>query len=166
MLKEKVAEALNAQIEKEMYSSNLYLAMASWAERNGFPGTSQWMYAQADEERMHMLKFIEYVNERGAKATIPAVEEPPMEFEGVKDLFTKTYDHELFISESINNIIGITYEERDFTTQQWLQWFVTEQIEEEAQVTGIIDKLNLLGDTQNLYLFDRDIFGSRGAAGE
>lgn len=163
MLKEKVADALNAQIVKEMYSSNLYLSMASWAERNGYPGTSQWMYAQADEERMHMLKLIEYVNERGGKATIPACEMPPSEFDSVLDLFKKTYEHECFISESINDIIGVTYEERDFTTQQWMQWFVNEQIEEEAQVTTILDKLNLLGETKNLYFFDRDIFSDRGS---
>lgn len=164
MLKPKVEEALLSQIEKEMFSSNLYLAMASWAERNGYAGVAKWMYAQADEERVHLLKFISYVNERGGKAIIPSIEQPEAEFKSVRDLFEKTIAHEQFITESINDIVAVMMEERDFNSQQWIQWFVNEQLEEEAQVSSIIDKLKLIGDSGNLYLFDRDIFGLRAAA--
>lgn len=162
MLKEKVEKILVEQIGKEAYSSNLYLSMAVWAETNGYPGVAQWMYAQADEERMHMLKFIEYINERGGKGIIPAIDKPPFDFKSVSDLFARTYEHEQYISESINDIVAVCMEERDFPTNQWVQWFVTEQIEEEASVTEIIDRLNLIGDSGNLYHFDRDIMGMRG----
>lgn len=164
MLKPAVEKILVEQIGKEAYSSNLYLAMASWAESSGFKGVADWMYAQADEEKQHMLKFVAYVNERGGRATIPAIEQPPSDFDSVMDLYDRTFSHEQFISESINDIVGICIDERDFSTHQWIQWFVTEQIEEEATVSGIIDKLKLIGDNGNLYHFDSDIIKMRGTA--
>lgn len=165
MLKPKVEQILVDQIGKEAYSSNLYLAMASWAEASGFKGVASWMYAQAEEERQHMLKFIGYVNERGGSVVVPAIEQPPSEYNSVMDLFVKTFEHEQLVSEAINEIVGVCMDERDFSTHQWVQWFVTEQIEEEASVSGIIDKLKLIGEKGNLYHFDSDIFGMRGTAG-
>ena len=165
MLNKNVEEILNAQVEKEGYSSILYLAMASWAETSGFKGISQWLYAQADEEKMHMLKIIAYINERGGKAVIPAFKKPPSDFSNIKDMFEEVYKHEQYITESINNIVAVTIQEKDFTTQNWIQWFVTEQIEEEAQVMDILDKLNLAGE-KHMYMFDRDIIGMRGEEGE
>ena len=163
MLKPKVEQILNEQVGKEAYSSNLYLAMAVWSETNGLQGVAKWMYAQADEERLHMLKFIAYINERGGKAVIPAIDKPPVSFTNVLEIFEKTYEHEQYISDSINNIVGVCIDERDFSTQQWVQWFVNEQIEEESAVCSILDKLKLAGNGENLYLFDRDIFGMRTA---
>jgi ferritin len=160
MLKESVENILNAQVEKEAYSSGLYLAMASWAEANGFAGTAQWLYKQSDEERMHMLKLIHYINERGGHALVPALKEPPGNQKGIQEMFENVLKHEQYISASINEIVAKTIEEKDFTTQHWVQWFVNEQIEEEAQVTAILDKLRLLG-SNNIYLFDRDIVGMR-----
>lgn len=162
MLLKKIEDILNEQIEKEGYSSNLYLAMATWAETNGYAGISAWLYAQAEEEKMHMLKIIHYISERGGHAIIPAFKEPPKDQKGVKIMFEEILKHEQFISESINQIVAATIAENDYTTQSWIQWFVTEQIEEEAQVTEILDKLNLLGEN-NLYLFDRDIMSLRGS---
>ena len=162
MLNKKIEEILNAQVEKEGYSSNLYLAMASWAETNGFKGISQWLYAQADEEKLHMLKFIAYINERAGKAVIPAFKQPPVTYTCVKEMFENVLKHEQYISESINEIVFRTIEEKDFTTHNWIQWFVTEQIEEEAQVRDILDKLILAGD-KHMYLFDRDIISMRGS---
>jgi ferritin len=161
MLKKPVEEILVRQIEREAYSSNLYLSMASWAETNGFGGVAEWMYAQAEEEKIHLLKFMKYVNERGGKAVIPAVEQPPADFKNVQDIFERTLAHEQFVTESINEIVGVCLDNKDFTTHNWIQWFVTEQIEEEATVSGIIDKLKLL-DGQNMYMFDRDVAGMRG----
>lgn len=161
MLNKKVENVLVEQIEKEGYSSNLYLSMASWAESNGLEGTSKWLYAQADEERMHMLKFVAYVNERGGHAIIPGFQKPPTTFKNVREVFDMVYEHEQFVTASINNIVAVCLEEKDFTTHNWIQWFVTEQIEEEASASGIIDKLKLLGEN-NLYMFDRDIMGMRG----
>lgn len=163
MLTQKVESILVAQIEKEGYSSNLYLAMASWAEAEGLEGISQWLYAQADEERMHMLKFVHYVNERGGKGIIPAFNQPPVSYSSVKDMFKEVLKHEQFVSASINEIVAVCIAEKDFTTQNWVQWFVNEQIEEEKNAQAILDKLKLVGDG-SLYLFDRDIMGMRGSA--
>ena len=163
MINKKVEKKMVEQIEKEGYSSNLYLAMASWAECNGFEGVANWLYAQADEERLHMLKMIKYVNERGGRAVITALEKPPVDYPNIQELFDEVFKHEQYISASINEIVGVCLEERDFTTQNWMQWFVTEQIEEEASVSAIIDKLKLVGD-KNLYMFDRDILSMRGSA--
>ncbi len=160
MLTKKIESILNEQITKEAYSSNLYLAMATWAEANGYGGVAEWLYAQAEEERLHMLKFIHYVHERGGHAIIAALDQPPKDQQGIKELFAAVMKHEQYISQSINEIVGLAMEERDFTTQSWVQWFVNEQIEEEASVSAIIDKLNLLGE-HNMYLFDRDVIGMR-----
>ncbi len=160
MLNKKVEEFLNRQIEREEYSGNLYLSMAVWAETSGFAGIAKWFYAQADEERQHMLKFIKYVNDRGGKAIIGPVKQPPADFGSIQKAFDSVLQHEQFITKSINEVVEICVEEKDFTTQNWIQFFVTEQIEEEASVQTIIDKLKLLGD-HNLYLFDRDIISLR-----
>jgi len=164
MLKKEIENILNVQVEKEGYSSNLYLAMASWAEVNGYAGIAGWLYAQAEEEKMHMLKIIHYINERGGHAVVPAFKQAPKDQKGIKSMFEEIFKHEQFISESINQIVAATISEGDFTTQSWVQWFVNEQIEEEAQVSEILDKLKLLGEN-NLYLFDRDIMSMRASGG-
>lgn len=164
MLSKKVEKILNDQIQKEDYSSQLYLSMASWAENKGFEGVSNWLYAQAEEERLHMLKFVKYVNDRDGVAVIPGLDTPPADFGDVFEMFDKVLAHEIFISGSINEIVAACISENDFTTQNWIQWFVTEQIEEEASVKTIIDKLTLLGKN-NLYMFDRDIMSMRGGGG-
>lgn len=163
MLPKKVEDILNVQVDKEGYSSHLYLAMASWAENQGLEGISEWLYAQAEEERMHMLKLVKYINEREGKAKIIAVQEPPSEFGTIKEMFAKVLEHEKFVTASINEIVQVCIDENDYTTQNWIQWFVTEQIEEEASARAIIDKLNLAGD--NLYMFDRDIMSMRSEGG-
>lgn len=160
MLKPKVEEILNIQIQKEAYSSFLYLSMASWADNKGMPGVSQWLYAQAEEEKMHMLKFIGFVNERGGNADIPAIEKAPSDWKDIFVVFEEVLKHEQYISQSIHEVLEVAINEKDFPTQNWIQWFVTEQIEEEASVQDIIDKLNLMG-THNLYMFDRDIMSMR-----
>jgi ferritin len=134
--------------------------MASWAENNGLPGIATWLYAQAEEERIHFLKFIKYINERGGSAVLPAFKKPPAEFKGTEELFKEVLRHEEYITASINEIVHLTLEEKDYNTHNFLQWFVTEQIEEEASVRTIIDKLKLVGPA-NLYIFDRDILSLR-----
>jgi ferritin len=160
MLKKKIEDICNRQVEREGYSSNLYLAMASWAETNGLSGVAAWMYSQSDEERIHMLKFIKYINERGSKAVMPAFKKPAAEFKGVEDVFTEVLKHEEFVTASINEIVALTLDEKDFNTHNFLQWFVMEQVEEEASVRILLDKLRLVG-TNNMYEFDRDIVGLR-----
>ena len=160
MLKQKIEDICNRQIEREGYSSNLYLAMAAWAETNGISGVAGWLYGQAEEERLHFLKFIKYVNERGGKAVIPALKKPDPEFKSVEDVFTQVLRHEEFITESINEVVALTLEEKDFNTNNFLQWFVMEQVEEEASVKSILDKVKLVGNN-NMYEFDRDIMSLR-----
>jgi ferritin len=160
MLNKRVEDICNRQVEREGYSSNLYLAMASWAEVNGLAGMAEWLYLQSEEERLHMLKFIKYINERGGTAVIPSFEQPPVEFKTVKQIFEEVLKHEEFITASINEIVAVTLEEKDFNTSNFLQWFVMEQVEEEASARAVLDKLNLIGDG-NLYLFDRDIMSLR-----
>ena len=164
MIAKKIENIMNKQIEKEGYSSNLYLAMASWAENEGYKGIAEWLYAQSAEERMHMLKFIAYINERDGKAIVPAFEKPSFKIKNVKDLFEAVLKHECFITGSINEIVALSMAEKDFSSYNWIQWFVNEQIEEEANVKTILDKLKLVGET-NLYLFDKDIMALRTPAG-
>jgi ferritin len=160
MLNRKIESVLNAQVEKEGYSSNLYLAMASWAEVSGYAGIAEWLYKQSEEEREHMLRLIGYINERGGHAIVPVFNEPPVNQKSVTSMFEDILKHEQYISQSINEIVAACIEEKDYTTHNWIQWFVTEQIEEEAQVQAILDKLALVGET-NMYLFDRDIVSMR-----
>lgn len=160
MLNKRVEDICNRQVEREGYSSNLYLAMASWAEVNGLAGIAQWLYVQSDEERIHMLKFIKYINERGGKAIMPALRQPPVDYNSVQGVFEEVLKHEEFVTSSINEIVAVTLEEKDFNTNNFLQWFVMEQVEEEASARAILDKLRLVGNN-NLYQFDRDIMQLR-----
>ncbi|CAL2084724.1 ferritin [Tenacibaculum sp. 190524A02b] len=158
MLSKKIEEALNTQIRIEAESSQVYLSMACWAEVQGFEGVAQFMYAHSDEERMHMLKLVKFVNERGGHAQISDLIAPPNEFGSFKDMFQTLFDHEVMVSKSINDLVHITLEERDYATHNFLQWYVSEQIEEEALARTILDKINLIGDDKGgLYLFDNDV---------
>lgn len=158
MLTKCIAEALNKQIRIEAESSQIYLAMACWAEVQGLEGVSQFMYAQSNEEREHMLKLVKYVNERGDHAVITDLVAPKTKYGTFKEMFEELYQHELFVSNSINELVHITLTEKDYATHNFLQWYVAEQIEEEAQAKTILDKINLIGeDRGGLYLFDRDI---------
>lgn len=158
MLAKKIEKALNEQICMEAESSQFYLAMASWAETQGFNGVATFMYTHSDEERMHMLKLVRFVNERGGHAIIPALPAPPKSFKSINDIFAQLLSHEVKISNEINGLVGICLNERDYTTHNFLQWYVSEQMEEEALARTIMDKLNLIGnDKGGLYLFDRDV---------
>lgn len=158
MISKSVSEALNRQIKLEAESSQLYLAMACWAENNGFEGVAGFMYDHSDEERMHMLKFIKFLNNRGGSTIISELEKPRHEFKSIRDIFEALLKHEIFISEQINKLVDITFSEKDFATHNFLQWYIAEQIEEEALARMIIDKMNLIGDNESgLYLFDNEI---------
>jgi ferritin len=158
MVSKKIEKALNEQIMLEAQSSQFYLSMASWAETEGFNGVSQFMYTHSDEERQHMLKLIKYVNERGGKAIIPALTAPPKTFKGITEVFQSLLDHEVMVSNEINKLVASCLKEGDYTTHNFLQWYVAEQIEEEALARTIMDKLKLIGaDKGGLYMFDRDI---------
>jgi ferritin len=158
MLSDTIEKALNEQIKIEASSSQVYLAMASWAEVQGFEGVSSFMYAHSDEERMHMLKLVKFVNERGGHAKISTLDAPPSSFGSFKEMFQSLFDHEVMVSQKINELVDITLKEKDYATHNFLQWYVAEQIEEEALARTILDKINLIGDDKGgLYLFDNDV---------
>ena len=158
MLSKKVETALNKQIEIEGQSSQFYLAMASWAEVNGLAGTAEFLYTHSDEERMHMLKLVKYVNERGGHAVIPAMTKPPVSFKNVHTIFDSLLKHEIYVSAEINKLVHICLGEKDYSTHNFMQWYVAEQIEEENLARLIMDKLKLIGnDAGGMYIFDRDI---------
>lgn len=159
MLSKRMQEALNEQIKIEAESSQVYLAMASWAEiQPGIDNVTSFFYQHSDEERMHMLKLIHFVNERGGFATVPALPQPQLTFPSIKHAFQALLNHEIFVSESINKLIDIALEEKDYATHNFLQWYVAEQIEEEALARTMNDKLELIGDDKGgMYLFDKDI---------
>ena len=158
MLSKTIESALNKQIRIEAESSQIYLAMAVWAEVKGLEGVANFMYDQSDEERDHMLKLIKYVNERGGHALISDLSAPNVTFNSFKEMFEKLLEHETFVSSSINELVHITLQEKDYATHNFLQWYVSEQIEEEAMARTILDKINMIGDDKGgLYLFDRDI---------
>lgn len=163
MLNKKIEDICNRQVEREGYSSNLYLAMASWAETNGLSGIAGWLYLQADEERVHMLKFVKYINERGGKAIMPALKQPPVDYKSVQSMFEEVLKHEEFVTASINEIVALTLEEKDYNTHNFLLWFVMEQVQEETSARTILDKLRLVG-VNNMYQFDRDIMSLRAQA--
>jgi ferritin len=158
MISKKVEKALNEQIRIEAESSQFYLAMASWAETQGLNGTSSFLYMHSDEERMHMLKLVKFVNERGGTAIIPKLDAPPADFKSINYIFKSLLDHEMMVTENINNVVDVCLKEKDYTTHNFMQWYVSEQIEEEALARTINDKLNMIGsDKGGLYLFDRDL---------
>jgi ferritin len=158
MLSKKLEKALNEQIRIEAESSQTYLSMASWAEVKGLEGVAGFMYGHSDEERMHMLKLVKYVNERGGHAIVSDLKAPETEFGTLTKMLQKLYDHEVYVSQSINELVHVTLEEKDYATHNFLQWYVAEQLEEEALARTVLDKINLIGDDKGgLYLFDRDI---------
>lgn len=159
MLSKKVQDALNEQVKIEAQSSQVYLAMASWAEiQPGIDNITAFFYRHSDEERMHMLKLVHFINERGGFAVVPALEAPTLTFPSIKHAFKELLEHEMMVSRSINSIVDIALAEKDYATHNFLQWYISEQIEEEALARTLNDKLELIGDDKSgLYLFDKDI---------
>ncbi|MDV6169975.1 ferritin [Flavobacterium sp. DG1-102-2] len=158
MLSDKMQQALNDQIRMEAESSQIYLAMASWAEIKGFEGISAFMFKQSDEERQHMLKLLKYVNQRGGEAVVSALDEPRLDYSSFRTLFRQLYEHEVKVSASINELVDIALTGKDYATHNFLQWYVSEQIEEEATAKVILDKIDLIGDDKGgLYMFDNDM---------
>lgn len=158
MFSKKVEDALNNQVVIESESSQFYLAMASWAETKGLNGTASFLYQHSDEERFHMLKLVKFINERGGHAIIPPVTQPPKEFDTIQQIFQNLLDHEMKVTQSINDVVDICLKEKDYTTHNFMQWYVSEQIEEESLARTMMDKITMIGsDKGGLYLFDRDL---------
>jgi len=153
-----IEKLLNDQIKYEAQASMQYLAMASWADANGYGGISNFFYSQSEEERLHMTKLVKFVNERSGEVVIPALDEPKIDFDSLQALFEKFLSSEIFVTEQINKVIYECLEKKDYNVHNFMQWYVTEQLEEEATARTLLDKLNILGDNRSgYYLFDKDI---------
>ncbi len=165
MLNKTIQDALNEQINKEFYSSYLYLSMAAWAESKNLPGFAHWLKLQQKEENGHAMKFYKYINERGGNVELGAIKQPPSEFESPTKLFQDVLNHERYVSESINTIYEKALEEKDYPTQVMLHWFIDEQVEEEASASEILDTLKMAGEKgPALLMLDRQL-GRRGQQG-
>jgi ferritin len=162
MLGKKVQDAINEQIKNELYSGYLYLAMSAYFEAKNLPGFAHWMRMQAEEEQEHALKFFDFVNDRGARVVLQAIDQPPVEWESPLAVFEQTLEHEQKVTGLINQLYELALEENDYPTQVMLQWFIDEQVEEEKNATGIVETLRLAGDKgQALIMMDRAL-GRRG----
>ena len=146
MIDSKVEGALNDQIRKEFYSSYLYLSMAGQFESMNLKGFAHWMEVQANEETKHAMKIYGHVNERGGKVVLQQIDAPPSNWKSAKEMFTEVYQHEQKVTESINKIVELARTKKDNATEVFLQWFVNEQVEEEASANQIKQKLQLIGD--------------------
>jgi len=157
-MKEKVLNALNEQINKEIYSAYLYLSMASWFHSVGLPGFANWMELQYQEELDHAKKFYDYIVDRGDKVILQAIDTPKNEWKSTEEVIKQTLEHEQFVTESINNLIDISISEKDYMTNNLLQWFIAEQVEEEASVSEILDKLKLVSNSGNgIFMLDSEM---------
>lgn len=165
MIKKTVEAAINEQIKREEFSSRLYLSMAIWCEASGYPGAAAFLYRQADEERMHQLKFVHYVNDRGGKAVLMALTAPESHFESLNHVFKQVMEHEQYITASINDLYEVTLSEKDYTTGNFLQWYINEQIEEESTMATILDKINLIGaEKGGMFHIDKELGAMAAAA--
>ncbi len=158
MISDKMNAALNEQVNKETYSAFLYMAMSSHSNSIGLKGIASWFMVQYHEEMFHAMKIYEYIHIHGVKISLLAIDQPPGDFDSPLDMFTKTLAHEQKVTQSINNLMDLAIEERDHATRIFLQWYVTEQVEEEENDNEIIDQLRLIdGNPQGLMMIDREL---------
>lgn len=158
MLSKNLLTKLNTQVTLELFSSNLYLQMSAWCEHQGLNGSAKFLKAHAAEEMQHMYKLFEYIQDTGALAIIEAIDKPDIEFENIRDVFMQTYAHERMITAQINELVGIALSEKDYSTFNFLQWYVAEQHEEEKLFKGIVDKIEMIGiEGRGIFLIDSEI---------
>ena len=157
MLNKKIETALNNQINAEFYSAYLYLSMSAYLQDNSLIGFANWMRAQFEEEQFHALKMYDYLLERGGQIKLEQVDKPPHDWKNIIDVFEEVLKHEQEVTRSINDLMSLAIEERDHATVNFLQWFVDEQVEEEANVSDILAQLKLVGGQgSGLFMLDRE----------
>ena len=155
---ERMEEALNKQLNAELYSAYMYLSMTAWFEAMNLDGFASWMKAQALEEVEHAMKFYNFINERGGRVRLMPIEGPPTDWDSPVDVFEAAYKHEQYVTSLINDLVNLALEEKDHATQIFLQWFVTEQVEEEASFSSILEKLRMVGESPGpLFMMDREL---------
>jgi ferritin len=161
MLKQSVQDAMNEQIKNELYSAYFYLAMAAYFESTNFKGFARWMELQAKEEQSHAMKLYEFINERGGRVELRAIDQPPLQFESPLDVFEKVLSHEQLVTSLIHDLYALAVGENDYASQMFLQWFVSEQVEEEANATEIVEQLKMVGDKGHALLMMDRALGQR-----
>ena len=158
MLSQKIEAALNEQIVKEAYAANYYLAMASWCEKSGLRGCAEFMYEQSEEELEHMMKLFRYVNAAGGHALVSAIKEPANSYKSISHVFQLALEHEIGVTKSINKLVELCFSQKDYSSFNFLQWYVAEQHEEEKLFNSILDVIKIAGaDPRGLLLIDNEI---------
>lgn len=162
MIGPKMQEALNRHVHAETYSAYLYLAMSAWCEAHTWKGFARWLRVQHDEEAMHARKSLDFLLQRGGEARLAAVDAPPFAWTSINDVFEKVLEHERKVTAFVNELYATSVQERDPAGQVFLQWFVSEQVEEEAMVQEILEKLRMVGDRPGAALYLDKEYGKRG----
>jgi len=158
MISKKMAKALNDQVKNEIFSSYLYLSMSAWATAQGLKGFANWFYVQSKEELVHAIKFYQYILDQGENVELQAINKPENDFKNPVNVFEEVLKHEQFVTKCIYQLIDLALEERDHATNAFLQWFVTEQVEEEASAKEILDQLNLTkSDGNGIFMIDKEL---------
>ncbi len=158
MLNHAISEKLNEQINLEFYSSNIYLQMSAWCEQKGYEGAAAFLLRHADEEMSHMQKLFTYISETGGLPLVGAIDAPKNDYQSLKEVFEIILEHEKFVTAKINELVEVTFAHEDYSSFNFLQWYVAEQHEEEKLFSSILDKFNLVGeDGRSLYYIDRDL---------
>jgi len=159
-ISKKMQTAINEQINAEIYSAYMYLGMSTHFQTNGLPGFANWMYVQWQEELTHAMKFLKYVEERGGKVELKQIDCPPQDWKSSLQIMQASLKHEQHVTSLINKLVELSLEEKDYATHNMLQWYISEQVEEEANVSAIIDELEMVGDNkQGFLMIDRELRG-------
>lgn len=157
MLSRKMEEVLNKQVNRELYSAYLYMAMSAYFESLNLKGAAHWMHMQAKEEMNHVRRFYFYINSAGGRAKMLAIEQPPLEWKSPLAVFEEAYKHEVKVTKMIHDLVKFAIKGNDFATNAMLQWFVTEQVEEEESANEVVQKLKLVGDGSGLFMVDQEL---------
>jgi ferritin len=158
MVSKEMIKKLNDQINVEFFSSNFYLQASAWCQNKSLDGCTAFFKGHAAEEMEHMHKFFDFVNETGALAIVGALDAPPTDFKSVKDLFKRALKHEKFVTSKIQELAAFAMSKKDFLTYNFLQWFISEQLEEENLFQSVVDKIDMVGDSgKDFYLLDKEI---------
>ncbi|MEE8209359.1 MAG: ferritin [bacterium] len=158
MFSKKMQKALNDHLNAELYAAYLYLAMAAYFESTHLPGFANWMRLQSREEMAHAMRFYEYINERGGRVELQAIDKPPVNFKSPLAVFEQALKHERVVSKEIDKLFDMARKEKDYASEVFLQWFVTEQVEEEQSAEAVVEALKMIGDQRPaLLMYDREL---------
>lgn len=162
MISEKLRDAINEQIKLEMFSAYMYLAMSADCSDRNLTGFAHWLRLQAGEEVEHAMRFYDFLLERGGRVVLQAIDQPPVEFGSPLAIMERSLEHERFVTARINDLYDLAQEEGDRPAQVMLQWFITEQVEEEASIDAVVERMKMFGsEGPALFMLDRDL-GARG----